>query len=324
VNHPIKSEHHPRCLQRHELWRAQYRLRRYARHLNQPELNARIRDIFLNFLLLTNDAKIAFRPLDAETAGWLEKFTHMLEEMQLRHGPYPSGFTRDILHSEPLPDFISDLAKRAATKMASLGSVKGDALIKLGKRQHMEALYEAGALRVQPATRFRDTDLRGALRDDELGMTFSVVLSRDEIVKVVVNKQDVPVDAPDQRVDAQYRWTSDYWVYCLTNSVEPRLFVDFDADACVIIRDRSRFGEMLRKVSEPELPGTVMGEGAAIYLDPVLPRLTNIFVPLAKHFRYSYQREYRFYWLPATRVNKAPFVDISIGSLRDIAELVVL
>jgi hypothetical protein len=324
INHQIKSEHHPRCLPRHELSRAQYRLRRYARHLSQSELNGRIRDIFLNFLILTNGAKIALRQLDAETAGWLEKFTHMLEEMQLRHGPYPSGFTRDILHSEPLPDFISDFAKRAAKKIASLGSVKGDALIKLGKRQHMEALYETGALRVQPATRFRDNDLRGALRDDELGMAFSVVLSRDEIVKVVVNKQDVPVDAPDQRIDVQYRWTSDYWVYCLTSSVEPRLFVDFDADACVIIRHRSKFREMLRKASEPKLRGAVMGEGTAIYLDPVLPHLTDIFVPLAKHFRYSYQREYRFYWLPPTQVNKVSFVDISIGSLRDIAELVVL
>jgi hypothetical protein len=293
-------------------------------HLSQPELNGRIRDIFLNFLVITGEAKIALRQLDPETAAWHEKFTHVLDEMQLRHGPYPSGFTRDIFHSEPFPDLVSDLAKRAAKKMSSIGIDKGDALIKLGRREFMEVLYETGALRVQPATRFREKDLSGAARDDELGLSFSVVLSRDDIVKVVINPQNVPVDAPEQRIDAHYRWPSDYWVYCVTTSVEPRLFVDFDADACVIIRDRTAFREKLRKASERELSGAVMQEGPAIYLDPVVPTLTNIFVPLAKHFRYSYQREYRFFWLPPTPVNKVCHVDFCVGSLRDVAELVVL
>ncbi|MCU1219838.1 MAG: hypothetical protein JWN42_1035 [Candidatus Angelobacter sp.] len=114
---------------RHVFMRQQYRERRYARHLSQPELNRRVRDVFLNILYLTLEAKIGPVPLDQEGAIWMEKWTHVLEEMQLRHGPYPSGFTRDILHSEPFPDFASALAGKAAKKLSSLDFKQDEAFV---------------------------------------------------------------------------------------------------------------------------------------------------------------------------------------------------
>jgi len=311
-------------LPRHQFWRRQYRERRYARHLSQPELNKRIRDILLNLLLVTADAKIGLLPIDNESAVWIEKWTHVLEEMQLRYGPYPAGFTREILHSEPFPDFASDLAAKAARKLSSLGLQKNEMFIKFGRRTYMERLYDAGELRIQPASFFLARDHTGAVRDDELTLPLSFVLSRDDVAKVVVNPQDVPPNAPKQRVDVQFRWPSDYWLYCVTNSVEPRLFVDFKADACVIIRDRHTFRQMLRKASEQNLPGTAMREGPAIYIDPLLPRSVDVFVPLCKHFGYSYQEEYRFCWLPASPDRKLAHVDVQIGRLREIADLIVL
>ncbi len=98
------------------------------------------------------------------------KWTHVLEEMQLRYGPYPAGFTREILHSEPFPDFASELAAKAATKLSSLGLKTGEVFIKFGKRKYMEALYEAGTLRIQPASYFLERDHAGAIRDDELSL----------------------------------------------------------------------------------------------------------------------------------------------------------
>ena len=107
-------------LPRHIFQRRQYDERRYARHLSQPELNQRIRDILLNLLRLTPEAKIGLPAISDESAIWMEKWTHVLEEMQLRHGPYPSGFTRDILHKEPFPDFASTLAENAAKRLSTL------------------------------------------------------------------------------------------------------------------------------------------------------------------------------------------------------------
>ena len=41
------------------LWRSHYQANRYARLLSQQELNARIRDLIVNFVTLTREAKIA-------------------------------------------------------------------------------------------------------------------------------------------------------------------------------------------------------------------------------------------------------------------------
>lgn len=309
---------------RHVLWRRQYDERRYARHLSKTELNKRIRDVFLNLLRVNPDAKIGLPPINEESAVWIEKWTHVLEEMQLRHGPYPAGFTRDILHSEPFPNFASDLAEKAAKTLSSCGLRENEVFIKYGKRKYMEPLYEAGSLRIQPASFFSERDLNGAVKDDELMLPLSFVLSRDDVLKLVVNPQDVPHDAPEQRIDVHFRSPTDYWLYCVTRSVEPRLFVDFHADACVIIRDRNSFRQMLHGAALKALPGATMREGPAIYVDPLLPHTAEIFVPLAKHFGYSYQEEYRFYWVPPQPVKKLVHIDVEIGSLQQIAEIIVL
>jgi hypothetical protein len=319
----VSDQPEGQLLPRHIMWRRQYDGRRYALHLSQPELNKRIRDIILNMLHLQQDAKIGLGPINKQSAVWIEKWTHVLEEMQLRHGPYPSGFTREILHSEPFPDFVSELAEKAAHKLLSLGLQSGDVFIKFGKRAHMQSLLEGGILRIQPASFFFSAN-NGAIRDDELTIPVSLVLSRDDVVKVVVNPRDVPQDAADQRVDIQFHFGTDYWLYCVTNSAEPRLFVDFNADACVIIKDRQTFTRMLREATEREFVGTKMGDGPADYIDPLLPSSAKVFVPLAKHFGYTYQEEHRFFWIPPKPIAKQTHHDIKIGSLRGIADLIVL
>jgi len=317
---------------RHELWRRQYNADRYARHLSQPELDRRIRDVFLNVIHLTSKAQIDFGPIKIEPGAvsnastfWMETWTHVLEEMKLRHGPYPTGFQRrEILHSEPLPDLVSELGKKAAARLSSMGLRRGDVFIKFGKRAHMEALHEVGAPRIQPATFFAKADHNGAVRDDELRFRLSIVLSRDQMVKLVTNPQDVPTDAPEQRVDVGIQLPTDYWLYCVTNSVEPRLFVDFEADSCVIIRERTKFSSMLAKASRHQLSGIVMRQGPAMYVDPLRPTTANLFVPLIKHFGHTYQDEHRFFRLPAAPAPKLSHVDVQIGSLKEFSDFVVL
>ncbi|MCU1219839.1 MAG: hypothetical protein JWN42_1036 [Candidatus Angelobacter sp.] len=189
----------------------------------------------------------------------------------------------------------------------------------------MESLFEIGALRIQPASFFFEKDHIGAVRDDELTLDLSFALSREDIVKLVINPQEVPQNIKEHRFDVKLSSTTDYWLYCVANSIKPRLFVDFNADACVIIRDRQKFTRMLREATADKLPGAAMREGHAIYIDPLLPKsATDIFIPLCKHFRYTYQHEYRFCWLSSSHAKKLTHVDIEIGSLKDMAELVIL
>lgn len=309
---------------RHELWRKQYRANRYARHLSRQELNKRIRDIFLNMLLVTPEAKIGVLMPDKTGAEWMEKWTHVLEEMVCRYGPYPAGFDRDILHSEPFPDFASELATKGANRISALGLRPGQVFMKYGRRDFMESLVERGALRLQPGSFFSKPNLNQAVRDDEMSVPVSFMLTREQIVRLVKNPEDVPAEILEQRLDFTFRSTADFWLYCLTVSIEPRLFVDFEAEACVVIRDRAEFGRRLLKAATPYTGKTDVRQAKANYVDPLLPRSPKIFTPLAKPFSYSYQLEYRFCWLPSPPREKVEHIELVMGPLHDIAELIVL
>jgi hypothetical protein len=314
----------PILMPRHEIWRHQYRQSRYARHLSQVELDARIRDILLNQLVLTAEGKVALIGIDESTQHWPEVWTHVLEEMRLRHGSYPAGFSRDILHSEPFPDLVGELARKAAKAMATASSQGTRTLVKFGKRTHMEALFSHGAARIQPASYFAAPEHNGAVRDNELHVKWSVVLSRADIVSLVRNPQEVPLHVGSQRLDVEFRAPGDYCLYCVAASAQPRLFVDFTADACVVIRDPAAFGQRLQRASALALPGTAYSEGDVAYLDPLRPTSSRVFVPSAKHLRYSYQREYRYIWIPNSQAQLLRHVDVEVGAIDDIAQLIVL
>jgi hypothetical protein len=311
-------------MKRHEAWRLAYRNRRYCEHLSQSELNRRLRDLILNLLRVTREAKIGLPQMDEAGMRWMQVWTHALEEMVLRHGPYPAGFTREILHIEPFPDFASELARKAAGVLASHSPNPGGVFIKYGNPEHMSSLLEFGKMRVRSASYYSSPDLNGAVRDDELSLALSLALSREDILKIVVNPQDVPGGPITQRMDLSYRSDRDYWLFCVTRSVEPRLFVDFNATACVIIRDVETFRSRLKSQAAVSFPNATYLDGDAVYIDPLLPISTSIDIPFSKHFRYAYQNEFRFVWRPTERVEKLQHMDLSIGSLEDIAELVVL
>lgn len=311
-------------------WRRQYDKQRYARHLTHKELIQRIGDVLWNLFALTPEGKLAvgafteFGEFTDESALWCEKFMHVMEEMQLRCGPFPAGLTRDIFHSAPVAKFASEFAKKAAKRLSPIRVESGNVLIKFGERQYMERLYESGSMRIQPASYFGQVNHNTAVRDDELRLSISLALTREDVLAIVQNPQDVPPDAPEQRANVQFESPTDYWIYCLTTSVGPRLFVDFDADSCVIIRDRERFRDMLHEATREHLGDTAMRDGSAIYIDPLFPPKGNIFLPFVKHFRYTYQEEYRFCWLPAAPASRVAHVDLEVGSLKDFSDLIIL
>jgi hypothetical protein len=314
---------------RSDVWRLQYRRDRYSRHLTHAELVQRFHDIVLNLVTVTTDG-IGFRPaqigpdeISNESTLWMEKATHALEEFKLRYGPYPAGLKEGGPPPPKIPEFASELARKAARRLESLGTYPGDMCVKFGKRRYMEMLHSDGALRIQPATYFAATAHNDAIKDDELTIEAALDLSREELIPLVSNPKDIP-DLPRQRVDVKLQLESDYWLYCMSASLVPRLFVDYDADSCVVIRDRTRFTSMLREASLQKLSGTKMFYSAVEYIDPLLPRSLTVPVAFSQHFRYSYQDENRHCWFPPRPISKAGYCDVEIGSLREFSDLITL
>jgi hypothetical protein len=96
-------------------WRKGYDANRFYRHLSERELQQRVRDIFLNIPVLNPDGKLGIAlPQDKESSIWMLRLTQVLQEMQIRYGPYPNGFTNKFLQHEPFPNFVGEVGKKAS------------------------------------------------------------------------------------------------------------------------------------------------------------------------------------------------------------------
>jgi hypothetical protein len=119
----------------------------------------------------------------------------------------------------------------------------------------------------------------------------------------------------------------DHYIYCVTVRFDFRYFFDFNADACVIVKDQDEFVRRLLEAVERELPGWNIRFENVRYIDPyfMLHYLGSAGegIYFFKDFRFMYQFEHRLVAIPPSGfLGTLEHRNISLGSLSDIAELV--
>lgn len=254
---------------------------------------------------------------------WLELTTHVRVEHALRgiKEPPPSFLANAAI---PRPTYPNEAPAAKAAKDSHIPE-SGTFYVKLGKREHMEALYEKGALRIAPAAYYSDPSLNLAVRDDELSLSLKV--PRREVVLERLNKTTGTrtLYRPPSDLTITHTLKSNYYVYCVGSAFDLRLFGDFGYDACVLITDPREFFVRLNGTMANHLPGWQMLNNDVRYVDPYRPPTEPLTVFFEKHFRFWYQHEHRAVWLPPPHFagEFAP-LDVQIGSLKDVASLVVL
>ena len=138
-----------------------------------------------------------------------------------------------------------------------------------------------------------------------------------------------PDAAEDEIVAFELGTVSNFWLYCMSNALIPRLFSDFEADACVVV-DKQQFISRVREEWNRSRSGaTNLSSGPVRYDDPVgayaewerESQTTNFFT---KTFRYVYQNEFRFVGLPRSCSEDLGHIELELGPLDDIGELIVL
>ena len=122
---------------------------------------------------------------------------------------------------------------------------------------------------------------------------------------------------------------TDYWMFCMADILDQRLFADFEADSCLIIK-RKPFVERVSRMATRKLPNVQGICGRVRYIDPLgawpadTPVMPSIPVHMTKVFRYAYQREVRFAFLPKIFQENLEPILLRIGPISDIAEFVPL
>ncbi len=99
--------------------------------------------------------------------------------------------------------------------------------------------------------------------------------------------------------------------------------LDFESDACLVIHEPEVFADRINRAMTRYFPKWRSDCNYVEYYDPLRVTPREIEPIWFKHFRYAYQQEIRLIWLPPEPVEKLDYVTVALGSLEDIAELVL-
>ena len=326
----------------HNEWAREYHANPYCRHETRQELHQRYQDIIVNTLVLKPSGRMGL----TTDENWYRLQQHVITEL-LRRGQPPTPSNRHPRVPEAQPFFDGELCRKAARVVAARGT-DHDVLVKYGKREHMEALMREGHLYLNSATSYNASVHNQAVRDDELAIAFKggnvmaaipPIRSHDRaqppsdgIADSSVGFRSIhelPQLPEDQYTSMTSRMATDYWMFCLADVLDQRLFADFQADCCLIIR-REPFLERVLRAATIQLRNVHPYFGRVQYVDPLgaspagLPVTLPIPIHMAKVFRYAYQREVRFAFVPRSFQDRLKPRILRLRPVSDIAEFVPL
>jgi hypothetical protein len=234
------------------IFRRQYHFDPYLSIVGDEEIRERLKIIADNIFRYNENG--AVRLVSEGTAFWHRKAEEILEELRLSQREdffetHPSDPRVRILS---LPYDIrekEEYAKNAPWgRLPSLPSLASPALYKFSSYEYLRRAMENGELRISPASSYNDPSLGDAHRDDgeqrlvlrPSKMSFPILLKD--------HRGDVLLDTSterDHQIAIVIGGEKDFYVWCCSEVYEPRLFIDFKADACLIVRDRQEFARRI-------------------------------------------------------------------------------
>ncbi len=298
-----------------------YRLRRYLSGASDRILDERLTDIAQNIYTFTRDGQVGLVENGARDL-WAGLLAHLNIECETRG--------RETVRPERIGGLTftrENLAKFLQQPDVLRRSFDAPIYCRYGDRQWMEALQKDGAALLRPASYYSSSTLNAARRDDEL--TYLSYVCPNDYDLGLVDARLARLNPGRSFGEIVHRKPSDHYLYSVSTGFHVRLYADFFANTCLVIRDQAEFERRLVACVRAALPDWYIEFGNVWYGDPfskpvILPNEgAQIF--FLKHIRYMYQCEFRLVALPLAASNKPlPSLPISLGDLRDITELVPL
>ncbi len=298
-------------LPRHELWRKQYREDRYLEHLSEKELYDRCSHTMSNLLTLESNGKIGMLSHKVPNAErFVIKFTQVLEELGLRG----KGLIPGLLDSVPTPEPTIKFCE-AFQKLKSKYGRDNGYLFKFGQSKFLSKY----SFKIALASSYeKHTNL--SIQDSELK------------AELTPPPGEFTMHGPDgqeikgiKNVRLNYSTNWDYYIFCTSHRLDFRLFNDFEADSCLIIKDRTAFSNELGKAVNKIVSLEQMEYGLVEYFDPVRhDRKGEPRIQFHKHFKYFYQNEHRHAFTPRTQSSLKEELVFELPSVAKYCELVEL
>lgn len=254
---------------------------RSQRHLEKAPVDAllhRLDGLVTNLIDVRWDGELSLIIKNGKIALSL---VDLLEEFNIRGidsaGPLQSCLERFEKHRERR--ISGELASRCR---ATCGC---DCLVKYTKREYLGGLQD-GITRLRLASSYRNEGYSIAICDDELAIDFYLLNGR------IISRNGASAPIINDKVTRKA--AGDYYVSCFSDSIEPKLFFMFEADACFVINDRARFVRRICEQYRAQYAAQTIAFGSVTYVDPYREFRVRRPMEFSKAWEFSYEREMRF------------------------------
>src|SRR6185312_4590597 len=182
------------------------------------------------------------------------------------------------------------------------------------ERKWLDRSLHLGEFRLRPASDYKDMEGAAARTDDERHR--KIVLANPRITHVRTGRPIVPLG--DVVMSSEI--ASDYLTLCFAKIDSDHFYQDFPGcDACLIIHNPNIFFDRVYSAIGCTIPnGWGAIDGPVTY-----GSRSNLGTPFMKPEKFVFQFEWRFACLPVPALGKCSSTMLTIGSIADIAEVVV-
>lgn len=309
-------------LKRQEWWEREYYETPYLTFASDEYLEQRFFDHFHNQVRLTAEGKIAPRPDFADGGGLIAPlFSHMMLEFGARGLGLPAANEKAF---QQLNKYFEDGEPTGVRLFRGLPEQLDDVVVKFGKHRHLKPMLLHGKLRLTPAEFYQNSELVEAMKDRETERWFH----HPKFDLILAGKSHFTINGIDAEIeDGFFKFVvscPNYVLWSACKDIDRRLPDDFSADSALVVRKPHVFISRLKHGAKRIWPTTPTWGGEVKYYDPCSFADIRSRPETIKHFSYFYQREWRFCAFPDEESMPTEPLEISIGSLEDIAELVTI
>jgi DNA invertase Pin-like site-specific DNA recombinase len=215
------------------IWLQEYRDGRAYVHLTDEQLCYRYACLLENAIAFDDFG--AHWIIKSDQAHWSKRISWVEEEFRFRSLAHRIEELRAVELARSRPPVKA--ARRVSSTIEALSP--GSYIVKFAERRYVRDMLAYGRFRISPASRYCDASLNPAIRDDEL---------QAEIFAPAGSSLSMQVDEAYREIPGILgplvfrRRCSDFYVFCAAGVFDPRLFDEFQADACQVVRDIQRFG----------------------------------------------------------------------------------
>lgn len=268
-------------LRRYEAWYLNYYLQPYMQALTRDEYLRRWADIQDNMTIITNKHQISVADIKKDDS-WMIRFSELLAESQFRGGIPTNKVAHDtILKNIKLNDYT-----HPNEEICKLSYI-----FKFGDLVHLQHMKREGIIRLANSKSYLANSMNHGQKDDENTFTFTVFPELLRNLDGQTGLADIDPVIPKETFRVSHEYPQDYLMWCAAHHYDARIPHAFNAEAVAIITQPKQFKkDVVKELRSKNLFPTIRNVN---YFDPYLDLELKLDVRFSKHFRFSYQNEFR-------------------------------